>query len=450
MCPICGQEFENKDNLKKHSETAHKHVCKECNRVFGTQTLLSKHTDDEHRFQCTICEAIFTLKCKLMEHTKAAHMFECQMCEFEGNTIAIMENHILQQHYSQDENNQFSCDECDFKCETREQLGNHFHEKHNENGDDNNIEEAHRNIETNTEANLREELRVLKNNFERLESLFQDSLDDVSQVRTEYEAKLSEADDKLRVTKAENEELKEKVEVLFKLGRSYINRKEKNNIESKKPEEDKPDDGKNEDEIETISIDEVSKEDLQTWTQNRFRGFKRSGPSATPTRNENSRQETGPKQAPTKTPSASSERVSPQPSSTGPTNSSPGNQKQQTQQSNDVNPEKSTGRKLYCHYFSNIGRCPYEERTGATCRYEHKDAPLCQSGTACMRHKCMYKHPNMAGRDMSGRNSFLDQRATSNPNPWQMMNPWWQQNPNQMQFPNPWMMNMGGQGNQSQ
>ena len=73
-----------------------------------------------------------------------------------------------------------SRDECDFKCETREQLGNHFHEKHNENGDDNNIEEAHRNIETNTEANLREELRVLKNYFERLESLFQDSLDDVS------------------------------------------------------------------------------------------------------------------------------------------------------------------------------------------------------------------------------------------------------------------------------
>ena len=112
-----------------------------------------------------------------------------------------MENHILKQHYFRDENNKFPCDECDYKCDTREQLGIQFREKHNENEENSSVEEANRSTETNSEANLREELRVLKNNFERLESLLQDSLEDVNQVRSEYEAKLSEANDKLRVAK---------------------------------------------------------------------------------------------------------------------------------------------------------------------------------------------------------------------------------------------------------
>ena len=45
-------------------------------------------------------------------------------------------------------------------------------------------------------------------------------------MKSDYEAKLIEANDKFRTVKAENQELKEKVDVLFKLGRSYINRKE--------------------------------------------------------------------------------------------------------------------------------------------------------------------------------------------------------------------------------
>ena len=441
LCPTCGQEFENKDELNKHVKTEHRHICKECNEAFGTQTLLSKHTENEHRFQCTICEAIFMIENKLTEHRKEAHMFECEMCAFEGNTIAIMENHILEQHYSQDENNQFPCDECDYKCETREELGNHFREKHRENSDLNVIDEAKRNTETQNEANLKEELRVLKNNFERLESMFQDSLEEVNQVKSEYEAKLIEANDKVRIVKTENEELKENIDVLFKLGRSYINRKDKDNTEAKKNVEAKKDDIKDNDETETITVVEVTDEDLTTWTQNKFRGFRRSGPSVPPTKSNDSKPEVpAPKQTP-KAPASDSDRNNQRP------NSSPDAHDQQTK-SSEANQGK-TGRILYCHYFSNSGRCPFEERTGATCRYEHKNAPLCQSGTACMRHKCMYKHPNMAARDNTGRNNFLEQRSQPQQNPWQMMNPWWPQNTNQMQFPNPWM-NMGGQGNLSQ
>ena len=79
-------------------------------------------------------------------------------------------------------------------------------------------------VEGTEEGNSKEELRMLKSNFQRLELLFQDSL---LQVRSEYEAKLIDAKDKYRAVKAENEELKEKVDVIFKLGRSYINRRKK-------------------------------------------------------------------------------------------------------------------------------------------------------------------------------------------------------------------------------
>ena len=51
--------------------------------------------------------------------------------------------------------------------------------------------------------------------------MYHDSLEEVNQVRSEYEAKLIIANDNYTIVKAEGR--KEKVDVLFKLGRSYIN-----------------------------------------------------------------------------------------------------------------------------------------------------------------------------------------------------------------------------------
>ena len=87
---------------------------------------------------------------------------------------------------------------------------------------------------------LQEELKTLKKNFERLDGLFQDSLEEVNQVRSEYEGKLIKANENYRAVKAENEELKERVDILFKLGRSYINRKENDEIQSDKKKENDP------------------------------------------------------------------------------------------------------------------------------------------------------------------------------------------------------------------
>ena len=56
--------------------------------------------------------------------------------------------------------------------------------------------------------------------------MFQESLEENEKMKSEYTAKLLEATEKYRVTLQENEELKEKVEILFKLGRGYIDKTE--------------------------------------------------------------------------------------------------------------------------------------------------------------------------------------------------------------------------------
>ena len=72
-----------------------------------------------------------------------------------------------------------------------------------------------------------------------------------------------------------------------------------------------------------------------------------------------------------------------------------------------------------------------------------REAPMCSHGMSCSRTKCMYKHPNTAGR----RTPFLGQNIgfNQNVNPWQMMTPWWNMSPgqNQMLHPlNPWGMDV--------
>ena len=85
-----------------------------------------------------------------------------------------------------------------------------------------------------------------------------------------------------------------------------------------------------------------------------------------------------------------------------------------------------TGRNLkFCHYFVNQGRCNYVERTGFRCKFEHKVAPMCNSGMNCTRQKCMFSHPKVnTSAPFLGRNAMI--------NPWQLMNPWMQMPPSQL------------------
>ena len=192
-----------------------------------------------------------------------------------------------------------------------------------------------------------------------------------------------------------------------------VNEKEetKNNVEEEEP-------------IETVTIEDDVNEDLLKWTTNKLRGFKRSNPTTPPVNKANLKP---PVTKEKKTPPPSS---APTPSAVSPTSSSSPSSPAENRE--NVTYRNPTERTLYCHYFSNYGRCNFEERTGTACKFEHNGAPMCQSGLACQRNKCMYKHPNMDGRSMT--NPFLEQNKSFSQgfNPWQMemMNPWM----------NPWNM----------
>ena len=133
--------------------------------------------------------------------------------------------------------------------------------------------------------------------------------------------------------------------------------------------------------------EEESTDDLNAWTKNKLRGFRRVSPgSPAESNNEN-------KKAPeTKrpTPNPTSKSVPPLPPTITPTPT-------------EGRPTMTfdNGRKLYCHFFVNQGKCTHEERTGDKCKFEHEKAPMCRSGMSCSRAKYMYSHPNIGGMRMN-------------------------------------------------
>ena len=47
--------------------------------------------------------------------------------------------------------------------------------------------------------------------------------------------------------------------------------------------------------------------------------------------------------------------------------------------------------KIYCHYFNNKKRCPYNEE----CLFLHEEANMCKYGKLCERMFCMFKHESV-------------------------------------------------------
>ena len=66
--------------------------------------------------------------------------------------------------------------------------------------------------------------------------MYNEALEEANNIKSEYEARLITANDDLSRVKAENEALAEKVDILFKLGRSYLDKTKKGteNIDNEK------------------------------------------------------------------------------------------------------------------------------------------------------------------------------------------------------------------------
>ena len=173
----------------------------------------------------------------------------------------------------------FKCDDCTFESQDRDSFGKHYKEMHGSMASAKAPSPLLNNME---KAKLEEQLRIMKNNFERLETMYHDSLEEVNQVKSEYEAKLIKANDNYVVVKSENEILKEKIDVLFKLGRSYLNNSTNPDNNKKDTKETKKDEHKDEDNIEVIEEEVEDIENLQEWTKKKMRGFRRVNPATEP------------------------------------------------------------------------------------------------------------------------------------------------------------------------
>ena len=341
-----------------------------------------------------------------------------------------MEDHILEKHAVPDKDNWYKCDDCTFQSKEKSLFGKHYKEEHGSKAPNKKLED---------------ENRILKNNFERLEGMYHDSLEEVNKTKSEYEARLILATDNYTVVKTENEVLKERVDILFKLGRSYLDRTAttKNNEISGSIDNERNEERQDDDVIEVIEESQDDIETLQGWAKSKMRGFKRSNPTSNAT----------PKKTPKAKPNvnfSNNKKDEPKSNQTNRDPSSPPNPDpdailtapEPASASPDVQTDHDQYQGRYCHYFVNKGRCNHEEMTGFRCKFEHKPAPMCSYGMNCSRPKCMYAHPKIANNGSSiGNRSFLGNRRgfPQMMNPWGvgMINPWMM--PQQNQFPaNPW------------
>ena len=460
-CSICGKLFKCSKELQVHLQTCKVYSCGDCNDVYYGMGDLNEHVLQDHRNKCTICLEVFTSKSKLDQHVKDEHLFkcskcseisestealnihmqechndlvsviiddevyECEYCDFQGQEVDVMKEHIIEIHTKKEKDGRFSCCDCDYKSKKKQELLTHFRNEHMNTGNSLNKVD---NDDGEPTINIKEEYRKLKNNFERLNTMFQESLQEVDKVKSEYTAKIAEATEKYRVALKENEELKEKVDILFKLGRGYIDR-----IEPRK-DNDTPvitvEKEKN-DEVETPD-DDI--ECLTAWATNKYRGFKRVSPTASSLRSK------GP---PTTSPGAA---TTPRPDQSSPSSPGPStaqlsvNERLQNLAKNNPttrpNPDVN-GQPQYCHFFTNYGRCNFEEKTGKRCKFLHKTAPMCKKGLSCTRTRCMFTHPNTGGQN----SPFLGTgtQFQNNQTPWlQVMNPF--SNPLNFMAMNPFQM----------
>ena len=422
-CILCTVKFCNKDELNFHIEAEHSMPCGICKKKFTKSTELAAHKKTHNRYSCTLCSFTSDSQKNLKEHCDAEHTFTCLFCTFMGVGEETMEEHILEKHAETDTDSFYNCEYCSFKSKDKEGFGKHFKDIHKSNHKKkDNTEGLNEEDKSPSDENkeLKEEIKVLKSNFERLQLMYHQSLDEVNKVKSEYEAKVMVANDSYRVVKTENEVLKERVDVLFKLGRSYLN-----NSETKKKE------AAEDIEEEIIEADKTEDaedlENLEEWTKNKLRGFRRvdpTKPSNKQTKNSSTKAKT------------TAEVHPPPPQSKAPPKEATPKTSNGTE---NFEREENNYKGRYCHYFVNVGNCTFEERTGIKCKYEHKQAPMCNQGTSCTRVKCMYSHPKLQGN--RNQNNFLGQTM----NPWAMMNTWMNQTPNPWNAPNPWNKTQGSQ-----
>ena len=397
-CELCHQILRSKEQYEIHHELVHVHTCHVCFDVCVSREVLSIHYAQVHPNKCQYCDEITTSEHLLNIHIDNSHTYDCDACDFTGVGEDTLEDHILATHATADECNLFKCDDCQFKSYNKLNFGSHYKRFHGSGRNRNRL---------NTEAN--ENVTQLKRNFERLEKLYKEALDEASTQKAEYEVKIANANEERTRAIANNEILQEKIEVLFKLGKSYLDNNKKLKERMENTATDSTDAINQNVDDENISVvsnepDEVRKEG--GWTTSKMRGFKRKQPNVDSPGEGESRSKLA--RSTTENPDAS----------------------QEIRNSEHLNRQGEISSKRVCFYFSTTGTCKYEERTGLKCRYEHSRGSmptLCRFGVNCSKARCTFMHPKLP-QNWGEMQLFLEKIGNmSLINPWQnqvALNPW--------------------------
>ena len=419
------QPIQTKAIVHRPQNNTSEYKCSKCEYTCSTEDELKVHMDSQHenaKQQQQQQEVVIDDEDEDSDEVADDDVFDgsddevyyCVLCDFRNKRESAMENHALDKHIETEEDGLYHCqDDCEYTSKEKQELLTHYRRVHKEEENktamstpedmlnshfqavqkskEQEIEKIDDNLrdklsEVDENLKLKEEIKVLQRNFKRLEGMYQEALDEVNQVKSEYEAKLIAANDKFSVTKAENETLKEKVDILFKLGKSYLEQNNNTNKINKSPEDP--------DIIEVLVDDEVEKtnnDDMMELVKNKLSGYRKGNPATQFVPNTNTKI---PKQI-------------------GKNSAKPNTKTKHSDEDEDEEEKKKT-KDNYCHYFVNWGRCTYEQRTGEKCKYDHKKAPDCKFGSGCKRSKCQYFHRKTE--------PFLGVHRMQPYSPWQ--NPW--------------------------
>ena len=363
--------------------------------------------------------------------------YYCLVCQFKNNSETVMENHVLENHIEKEEDGLYHCQEgCHCTFPEKNELMVHYQRVHknkeNEiiNEDDTPEDELMKHFQlvqknkekektddspaekqedkqNENEPNMEElrkvkaDLAALTRNFKRLEGMYHESLEEVNQVKSEYEAKLIAANDRFSQTKAQNETLREQVDILFKLGKSYLDQGKTEKNKSNKGNKNQT--AENPDVIKVLAEDEIdlTMEDMITLSKNKISGYRKGNPSTQAIPNSSKKDDSRKVPVP-------SDKI---------------NRKQPDAKEDSMSEkEKQKTKDNFCHYFVNFGRCTFERRTGEKCKFEHKLAPECRYGSACKRNKCQYFHQK--SQPFLGRHQAESYPRWKTPwlSPWQTSN----------------------------
>ena len=268
-----------------------------------------------------------------------------------------------------------------------------------------------RNREAQNDENL-SELRQLKNNFQRLETLYQETLDENNKITAEHEVKINKLDYEYRRVLAQNEILKERNDVLYKLGMSYI--------EGKNTGIDIHETAVTSDEVESTAPDPPTNTAECAWSTDKLRGFKRRKVQFETSGSEYEKRDVDSKNCSVET---ENRNVETENCRGGMENSNclshqsgildhPNHERVASNHSNDTrqptlsdvpsNHNQQTNAnssEQLCSFFSSSGWCRFEERTGRKCKFIHSfnpDGPkvaMCRSGINCNRSNCPILNP---------------------------------------------------------